>query len=61
MDLNSLNNTKFAAFGVLGGFRYELYQKNSFTEKTEKFWIRKKMVNAHSLVSKIVFPHFLEI
>ena len=61
MESNSLNNTMFAAFGDLGGFRYELYQKNSFTEKTEKFWIREKTVYAHSLESKIMLPHFLEI
>ena len=61
MELNSLNKTKFAAFGDLGGFRFELYQKNCFIEKTEKFRVGKTTVHAHSLGSKFMFAHFLEI
>ena len=61
MESNSLNITMFAAFGDLGGFRFELYQKNCFTEKTEKFRIRKKTVYANSLEPEIMLPHFLEI
>ena len=61
MESDSLNNTMFAAFGDLGGFRLELYQKNCFTEKTEKFRIRKKTVYANSLEPEIMLPHFLEI
>ena len=61
MGLNSLNSHKLAAFGDLGGFCFELYQKNCFIEKTEKFRIGKKKVYAHSLGSKFMFAHFLEM